>query len=175
MLNFSTLFQARILLFYSIFAHIPNICRGRCGCGRMIIWFTTTCAISTLYHHLSCEFELHLWSGVLDTAALCLKVCYWLATRSVVFSSFLHHKTDCHDIAEILLKVALNTINQIKGFSSMFHKITCWIKSIFVKFRIYTYALSAYLLFYRFQARSFILQDSCICVFCDAMNKALIK
>jgi len=27
-------------------------------------------------------------------------------------------KTDCHDIAEILLKVALNTINQIKSFDN---------------------------------------------------------
>jgi hypothetical protein len=35
--------------------------------------------------------------------------------RSVVFSEysgFLHNKTDHHDITEILLKVALNTINQ---------------------------------------------------------------
>jgi hypothetical protein len=32
--------------------------------------------------------------------------------RSVVFSSYSTNKTDCHDIAEILLKVALNTINQ---------------------------------------------------------------
>jgi hypothetical protein len=37
---------------------------------------------------------------------------------SVVFSgytNFLHQETDCHDIAEILLKVALSTINQIKS------------------------------------------------------------
>jgi hypothetical protein len=27
------------------------------------------------------------------------------------------NKTDCHDITEILLKVALNTINLTKGFS----------------------------------------------------------
>jgi hypothetical protein len=31
--------------------------------------------------------------------------------RSVVFST---NKTDCHDIAEVLLKVALDTINQTK-------------------------------------------------------------
>jgi len=31
--------------------------------------------------------------------------------RLVVLSGFLHQKTDCHDITEILFKVALNTIN----------------------------------------------------------------
>jgi hypothetical protein len=47
--------------------------------------------------------------GVLDTT-LCDKVCQWLAVDrwiSLVSSTI---KTDRHDIAEILLKVALNTI-----------------------------------------------------------------
>ena len=50
--------------------------------------------------------------GVLHTT-LCDKVCQWLATgrwfspgTPVSFTN----KTDCHNIAEILLKVALNTI-----------------------------------------------------------------
>jgi hypothetical protein len=54
----------------------------------MVVRFTTTCAISA-YHHSSCEFESRSWPGVLDTI-LC----------------------DRHDITEILLKEALNTINQ---------------------------------------------------------------
>ena len=41
----------------------------RRGHHRMIIGFTTTCAISA-YHHKSCEFK----QGVLDTK-LCDKVC----------------------------------------------------------------------------------------------------
>ena len=50
----------------------------------------------------------------IDTT-LCDKVCQWLATGQwfspgTPFSST--NKTDRHDIAEILLKVALNTINQ---------------------------------------------------------------
>jgi hypothetical protein len=32
------------------------------------------------------------------------------------YSGFLHQKTDCHDIAEILLKVALSTIKQTNSF-----------------------------------------------------------
>jgi hypothetical protein len=32
----------------------------------------------------------------------------------VVFFGYSTNKTDCHDITEILLKVALNTINQTK-------------------------------------------------------------
>jgi hypothetical protein len=31
-------------------------------------------------------------------------------SRSVVFSGYSTNKTDCHEITEILLKVALNTI-----------------------------------------------------------------
>ena len=46
--------------------------RDRCGRDRMVVGFTTTCAIST-YHDLSCEFEPHSWRGVPDTT-LCDKV-----------------------------------------------------------------------------------------------------
>ena len=31
-------------------------CRGRHGCDRMVVWFTTTYTIS-VYHQLRCEFE----------------------------------------------------------------------------------------------------------------------
>ena len=82
---------------------------GHFGRDRMVVWFSTTCAISA-YHHSSCEFEPRSWWGVLDTT-LCDKVCQWLATGlwfSLVSST---NKTDRHDITEILLKVALNTIN----------------------------------------------------------------
>ena len=81
--------------------------RGRCGCDRMVVGFTTTCAISA-YHDLSCEFEPHSWRGVPDTT-LCDKVCRWFSPGTLVSSS---NKTDRHDITEILLIVALSTINQ---------------------------------------------------------------
>jgi hypothetical protein len=77
----------------------------------MVVRFTTTYAISA-YHHRSCEFEPSSWQGVHDTT-LCDKVCEWLVTGrwfspgTVVSST---NKTDHHDITEILLKVALNTI-----------------------------------------------------------------
>jgi hypothetical protein len=87
--------------------------RGSHGHARMVVGFTTTCAISA-YRHFSCEFEYWTWQGVLDTT-LCDKVCQWLATGQWFSSgtpvSFTN-KTDCHDITEILLKVTLNTINQ---------------------------------------------------------------
>jgi len=88
--------------------------RGHRGRDHMVVGFTTTCAISA-YHHLSCEFKSRWWRGVLDTT-LCDKACQWLAagqwfsTGTPVSST---NKTDCDDIAEILLKVALNTINRI--------------------------------------------------------------
>ena len=40
---------------------------------RMIVGFTTTCALSA-YHHYSCEFESRSLRGVLDTT-LYDKVC----------------------------------------------------------------------------------------------------
>jgi len=45
----------------------------RRGRDRMVVGFTTTCAISA-YHHLSCEFEPRSLRDVLDTT-LCDKVC----------------------------------------------------------------------------------------------------
>ena len=69
---------------------------------------------SSSYTHQCCEFKLRSWRGVLDTT-LFDKVCQWLATgrwfsQCPIVSST--NKTDSHDITEILLKVALNTINQ---------------------------------------------------------------
>ena len=76
---------------------------------NFIYVFTTTYAISA-YHHISCELKSRAWRGALDST-LCEKNCQWLAPgflRSPLVSST--NKTDIHDIAEILLKVALNTI-----------------------------------------------------------------
>ena len=45
------------------------------------------------------------------------KVCQWLVVgrwfSPGTYSGFLHHKTDRHDLTEILLKLALNTINTL--------------------------------------------------------------
>ena len=76
--------------------------RGRWGRDRMVVEFTTTCAISD-FHQQSSESESHSWQGVLDTT-LCDKVCQWFSPISST------NKTDHHDKIEILLKVALNTI-----------------------------------------------------------------
>ena len=79
----------------------------------MVVEFTTICAISA-YHQKSCEFEPLSWRDVLD-ATLCDEVCHVLPTgrrfswRTPVSSTI---KTDRHDITEILLRVALNTITQ---------------------------------------------------------------
>ena len=66
-----------------------------------------------------CDFEPRSWRGVLD-ATLCDQVYQRLATGwrfspSTPVSSTI--KTDHHDIAEILLKVVLNTINLKKNVS----------------------------------------------------------
>jgi hypothetical protein len=77
---------------------------------------------SWLYQCNQCLSPLTLWAriplrrGVLETT-LCDTVCQWLATGwwfspgTPVSST---NKTDSHDIAEILFKVALNTITHYK-------------------------------------------------------------
>jgi hypothetical protein len=78
----------------------------------MVVGFTTT------YICNQCLLPLTLWVwtllrwGLLDTT-LCDRACQWLVTGrwfspGTPFSST--NKTDCHDITEILLKVALNTM-----------------------------------------------------------------
>ena len=81
----------------------------------MVVRFTATYAIST-YHHQRCEFELRSWRSSLDTT-LCDKVCQglaagrWFLPGNKVSTT---NKTDRHNIAEILLKVVLNTIHQTR-------------------------------------------------------------
>ena len=70
------------------------------------------------------------WWGVLDTA-LCDKVCQWrVHDKSVVSPGtpvFFTNKTDHHDITEVLLKVALNTINQaINKDLIIIHQCCCF-------------------------------------------------
>ena len=89
---------------------ISRFKRSRRGRYRMVVGLTITYAISA-YHHWCCEFESHS-----DDTTLCNKVCQWLTTgHDQWFSPGTRvsstNKTDRHDITEILLKVASNTIN----------------------------------------------------------------
>ena len=81
------------------------------------------CCYFTFYNYLcnQCLSPLMLWVRISIRArctTLCNKVCQWLATGrwfspgTPVSST---NKTDCHDITEILLKMALNTIKQTNG------------------------------------------------------------
>jgi hypothetical protein len=84
---------------------------GRCGRDRMEVGFTNTYAISAFHHS-----PLMLWVRISTRwrcTTLCDKVCQWLATGrwfslGPPVSSI--NKTYHHDITEILLKVAFNTI-----------------------------------------------------------------
>jgi hypothetical protein len=86
--------------------------RGR---DRMVVGFTTTYAISA-YHRLCCEFKPS--SGkVYSIQHYVIKFVSDLRQLGGVHQVLRFpppNKTDHHDIAEIFLKVALNTINQIK-------------------------------------------------------------
>ena len=73
------------------------------------------------------EFESHSWGGVLDII-LCDKFCQWLASGlwfslgTMVSSA---NKTDCHNIAEILSKVALNTHIHLKNQHNNYKILYC--------------------------------------------------
>ena len=59
-----------LLISQNLFLKTLRGCRGR---DRMVVEFTSTCAIGAI-HHQRCEFKSHSWRGVLDTT-LCDKVC----------------------------------------------------------------------------------------------------
>jgi len=83
--------------------------RGRRGRGRMVVGFTTTYTIST-YHNYRCEFETHSGDTTLfDKVWQWLMAGRWFTPGTLISST---NKTDRHDITEILLKEALNTINE---------------------------------------------------------------
>jgi hypothetical protein len=77
-------------------SHRPaSIAQVVIGPDRMVVGFTTTCAISAC-HHWSCEFESRSWRGVFYTK-LCDEVCQWLATGHRFFLDtpvFSTNKTD---------------------------------------------------------------------------------
>ena len=70
-------------------------CRGCHGRDRMVVRFTTTYAINTLHHYV-----IKFVSDLRQVG------CFYQGTP---VSS--NSKTDRYDITEIVLKVALNTIN----------------------------------------------------------------
>jgi hypothetical protein len=78
---------------------------------RTVVGFTTTYAISA-YHHWCCEFESRLGRGVqhyvIKFVSELRQVGGFLRFHPVSSTN----ETDRHDITEILLKVALNTIKQ---------------------------------------------------------------
>jgi hypothetical protein len=87
-----------------------------CGHDRMTVEFTTTYAISA-NHHRCCEFESRSGRGVQHSV-----IKFVSDLRQV--DGFLRgppvsstNETDRHDITEILLKVALNTIKQTNKYT----------------------------------------------------------
>ena len=103
---------------------------GRRGRDRMVHF------CSWIYNYLcnQCLSPPKLWVripfrwGVLDTT-LCDEVCQWLAAGRWFYpgtSVSSTKKTDRHDITEILLKMAFNTVNQTKpnhGFILESHEL----------------------------------------------------
>jgi hypothetical protein len=83
--------------------------------------FTNTSCTQGKYGNECRKTPLMFWAWIsirVRCTTLCNKVCQWLATDlwfSPGFPVSSTNKTDCHDITEILLKMALNTIKQTMG------------------------------------------------------------
>ena len=106
-------FQSQTVHRINIYNHrASNLYRGHCGLDRMVVGFITTYAINA-YHHLHCEFEplsgkVHLIQNYVIKFVSDL----WQVGGFLWVLRFPQQiKTYHHDITEILLKVALNTIN----------------------------------------------------------------
>ena len=117
--NICTLLVKNQFYLYSLWNKQENIASQRlifppkCHHVRdcMVVWFITTYAISA-YHHWCCEFE-PCSGGMFSIQHYVIKVCLWLVADRWISPGTLvssTNKTDCHNITEILLKVALNTI-----------------------------------------------------------------
>ena len=94
------------------------------GRNRMVVGFTTSYAISS-YHHCCCKFESRSWRGVqhymIMFASDLRQVGGFLWVLRFPPSIKLNAK---HDIAEILLKVALSTIKQTKQQTNVYFCLT---------------------------------------------------
>jgi hypothetical protein len=82
---------------------------GSRGRDRMVVGFTTTYAISA-YHHWCCEFESRSGRGVQHYVIKFVSDLRHVGGFLQVLRFSPINKTERHDIAEILLKVALNII-----------------------------------------------------------------
>ena len=83
---------------------------GAWSYGQVVV-FTTTYAISA-YHHWCCEFEPWSGRGVQHYGIKFVSDLGQVGGFSLGLPVSSTNKDDCHDIAEILLMVALNTIKQ---------------------------------------------------------------
>ena len=110
--------------------------RGRRSRFRVVVGFTTTYALSA-YHHWCCEFEPRSGRSVQHYV---IKFCQWRATGrwfSVGTPVSSANKTDRHDITEILLKVALNTITHTHTPTKVW--FICFLSSLSENSQLYRY------------------------------------
>ena len=110
-LRFSIIFL-QYMLYHCVYKGYVGGCRG---CDRMIVWFTTTSAISayhqvrTLWVRIPPRRDVH-YTTLSDKVCQLLSAGRWFSPGTPVSST---NTTDLHDITEILLTVALNTITLI--------------------------------------------------------------
>ena len=113
---------------------------------------------SRIYNYLcnQCLSPLMVWVRISIRArytTLCDKVCQWLATGRWFFPGSpvsSTNKTDRHDITEILLKMALNTIKQTNKHSSGSYNVISIPKSskiFYTKHQITLFVLCYYTFF----------------------------
>ena len=104
--NFVNLLEASLLC--SEISVMSSLKGGRRSREWMVVGFTITYAAISAYHHWCCDFESRSGRGVQHYVIKFVSdLRQWFSPCTPVSSI---NKTDRHDITEILLKVALNTI-----------------------------------------------------------------
>jgi len=107
---------------------------------------------SWIYNYLRnrCLSPLMLWVRIPPSArctTLCDKVCQWLAAGLWFSPGPFINKTDLHDITEILLKVALNTIKPKPNLIRLywFTKGSIWMSFIVL---LFTYLICDFMIYH---------------------------
>ena len=144
--------------------------------GPSCSWSYSSLIYKYMCNH--CLSKLKLWVRITFRARcnkiLCDKVCQWFTTGRLFSTGTLvssTNTTDCHDINEILLKVALNTINPNPSISCNLRQwFLCNISACLLvgsgqmlhifRQRIYISNNHYYWAYYRGNAHSFVLKDN---------------
>jgi hypothetical protein len=122
----NSFFKPYILLQFDKTFHMICKQKGNRGHNRMVIWFTTTCAIIA-YDHYHCEFGPHSWRGVLDTTLwISYLPCFKQKSTHFLENWFTAgNLTENKQKSHIFKQITSNTIKLYKINKSLYVDVKC--------------------------------------------------